>query len=266
MNIKLGVVMDPIQDIHPHKDSTLAMLLAAQQRGWDIHYIEMDDLSILNGVAQAETHTLQVMDDNSQWYKIGEQHNIPLSTLDAILMRKDPPFDREYLYATHILELAERHGSLIINRPQSLRDFNEKLATAWFPNLAPPSLVTRSEREIRDFLAEHEDVILKPLDAMGGSSIFRLRAGDPNAGVIIETLTNHKQPNSQHSYTMVQRFIPEISDGDKRVLMVDGEPIPYALARIPAPGDNRGNLAAGGRGVGVALSERDYEIDRKSVV
>jgi glutathione synthase len=253
--MKLGIVMDPIQAIHPQKDSSLAMLLEAQRREWSLFYIEMDDLFLNDGVSYCRTHPLQVVDGLKQWYTLGDQQVIALSELDVILMRKDPPFDREYLYATHLLELAEQKGTLVVNRPQSLRDFNEKLATAWFPALAPPSLVTRNASQIRQFLEHHQDIILKPLDAMGGASIFRLRAGDPNTGVIIETLTH----NGEH-YTMVQRFIPEISRGDKRILLIDGEPVPYALARIPAKGENRGNLAVGARGEGVPLSERDYEI------
>ena len=253
--VKLGIIMDPIQEIHPQKDSSLAMLLEAQRRGYSLHYMEMSDLFLAQGVAQATTHQLQIIDDIHQWYTLGEQQTLALSELDVVLMRKDPPFDREYLYATHLLELAEAAGTLVVNRPQSLRDFNEKLATAWFPELMPPSLVTRSATQIRQFLELHQEVILKPLDGMGGASIFRLQASDPNTGVIIETLTNH----GQH-YAMVQRYIPEISKGDKRILLIDGEPVPYALARIPAAGEHRGNLAAGGRGEGIPLSPRDYEI------
>ncbi len=253
--MRLGIVMDPIQAIHPYKDSSLAMLLEAQKREWDIYYLEMDDLFLEQGRAMGQTHLLQVMDDMKQWYVLGEKQTIPLSDLDVILMRKDPPFDREYLYATHILELAERDGAMVVNRPQSLRDFNEKLATSWFPELSPPSLVTSNETRIRQFLDKHEDIILKPLDAMGGTSIFRLRTGDQNTGVIIETITDNGS-----SHVMAQRFIPEITAGDKRILMVDGEPVPYALARIPAEGENRGNLAVGGRGEGIPLSDRDLEI------
>ncbi|MBC8519808.1 MAG: glutathione synthase [Gammaproteobacteria bacterium] len=256
--MRIGIVMDPIQTIHPYKDSSLAMLLEAQKREWEIHYMEMDDLFLEQGTAMGQTHLLQVMDDMKQWYVLGEKQAMPLSNLDVILMRKDPPFDREYLYATHILELAERDGAMVVNRPQALRDLNEKLATSWFPELSPPSLVTSNEARIRQFLDAHEEIILKPLDAMGGTSIFRLRSGDQNTGVIIETITNNGS-----SYVMAQRFIPEITAGDKRILMVDGDPIPYALARIPAEGENRGNLAAGGRGEGIPLSERDLEIAQK---
>ncbi len=253
--IKLGMVMDPIQAIHPQKDSSLAMLLEAQRRGWALHYMEMDDLFLSDGVVQTNTHPLQVIDDINHWYTLGDRQTLALSELDVILMRKDPPFDREYLYATHLLELAEVAGVVVVNKPQSLRDFNEKLATAWFPDLTPPMIVTRNHQQIRQFLQLHGEIILKPLDAMGGSSIFRLQAGDPNSGVIIETLTQH----GAH-YTMVQRYIPEIREGDKRILLIDGEPVPYALARIPAEGEHRGNLAAGGHGEGQPLSPRDYEI------
>ncbi len=255
MTIQLAVVMDPIQAIHPQKDSTLAMLLEAQSRGWSLHYIEMDDLFLQQSEVQANTHRLEVMDDLAQWYRLGEQQTQVLSEFDVILMRKDPPFDREYLYATYLLELAEADGAMIVNRPQSLRDYNEKLATAWFPDLTPPMMVTRNHDQIREFLQLHDEIILKPLDAMGGTSIFRLHRDDPNRGVIIETITGH----GQH-YAMVQRYIPEISEGDKRILLIDGQPVPYALARIPGEGEHRGNLAAGGRGEGVELSERDHEI------
>lgn len=256
--MRLGIVMDPIQSIHPYKDSSLAMLLEAQKRDWEIHYMEMDDLFLEQGRAMGQSHLLQVMDDMKQWYVLGEKQTVTLSNLDVILMRKDPPFDSEYLYATHILELAEHDGAMVVNRPQSLRDFNEKLATSWFPELSPPSLVTSNETRIKQFLEKHEDIILKPLDAMGGASIFRLRAGDPNTGVIIETITHNGS-----SHVMAQRFIPEITAGDKRILMVDGEPVPYALARIPTKGENRGNLAVGGRGEGAPLSDRDQEIASK---
>jgi glutathione synthase len=253
--VRLGIVMDPIAAIHPQKDSSLAMLLEAQRRGWELHYMEMGDLFLAQGNVGANTHPLQVFDDLHHWYTLGDQQTLTLSELDLVLMRKDPPFDREYLYATHLLELAEAAGTLVVNRPQSLRDFNEKLATAWFPDLTPPMIVTRNHTQIRQFLEHHREIILKPLDAMGGTSIFRLQAGDPNSGVIIETLTHHG-----NHYAMVQRYIPEIRDGDKRILLVDGEPVPYALARIPAEGEHRGNLAVGGRGEGVPLSARDHEI------
>jgi len=244
--------MDPIGAINPKKDSTLAMLLAAQSRGWTIFYMELGDLLLRDGSAYGWTRELTVHDGLDDWYRFGARQERPLAELDVILMRKDPPVDMEYIYATQILELAEAAGALVVNKPQSLRDANEKLYTAWFPHCTPPTLVTRSAAEIRDFLNKHGDIILKPLHGMGGHAIFRLHGGDHNINVVIETLT---QVGSR--YIMAQRYLPEIRDGDKRILMIDGEPIPYALARVPAPGETRGNLAAGGSGVGVPLNERD---------
>ncbi len=253
---RLGIVMDPIKSIHPQKDSSLAMLLEAQRRGWELYYMELEDLFFSQGNAQATAHQLEVRDELDRWYVMGERLTLSLAELDVILMRKDPPFDREYLYATYLLELAEADGALVVNSPQALRDYNEKLATAWFPDLTPPLLVTRQQRLIREFLQLHQQIILKPLDAMGGSSIFRLQLDDLNTGVIIEAITDHGRRQ-----VMVQRFLPEIhTQGDKRILLIDGNPVPYGLARFPAAGEHRGNLAAGGRGEGVALSERDHEI------
>ena len=248
----LGLVMDPIAAINIRKDSSFAMALAAQARGWSLFYMEMVDLYVREGQAYARLRSLTVRDDPQHWFDLGEPRDTPLAELDVILMRKDPPIDTEYLYATQMLALAEAQGSLVVNRTQSLREANEKLASCWFPQCAPPTLVTREQDRLRAFLGEHGDIILKPLDAMGGASIFRVRADDPNIGVIFETLTSHGQ-----RYAMAQRFIPEISAGDKRILLIDGEAVPYALARVPAEGETRGNLAAGGRGVGVELSERD---------
>ena len=255
MSIKLGVVMDPIARINYYKDSTLAMLLAAQQRGWSLYYMEMGDLSLRDGISQASMRELHVHPDPSHWFDFGAIEQRPLDFLDVILMRKDPPFDMEHIYATYLLERAEERGTLVVNKPQSLRDANEKLFTAWFPQCTVATLVTRSAAAIRDFLAVHGTAILKPLEGMGGASIFKLDQDDPNTSVIIETLTAHG-----NRYTMAQRFIPEISAGDKRILLIDGEPVPYALARVPAQGELRGNLAAGGSGVGVELSERDHWI------
>ena len=252
MHISLGVIMDPIADIHYHKDSTLAMLLAAQQRGWTIWYMEMNDLSLQDGEAFARMRPLQVMADPDGWYRLGEAEQRPLHSLNTVLMRKDPPFDMEYIYATYMLELAQQRGTLVVNRPDSLRDANEKVFTSQFPQCTPPTLVTRHKEQIRAFMEQHGEIILKPLEGMGGASIFKVAPGDPNISVIIETLTAHGS-----RYTMAQRFIPEISAGDKRILLIDGEPVPYALARIPASGELRGNLAAGGRGEGVELTDRD---------
>ena len=247
--------MDPIGSINYKKDSTLAMLLAAQKRDWTLFYMEQADLYLAEGEARSLMRALEVRADANDWFSLGEATPTPISNLDVILMRKDPPFDMDYIYTTYLLELAETAGVYVVNKPQSLRDANEKLYTAWFPQCTPPTLVTSQAELIRAFLAEHGDVILKPLDTMGGASIFRVQQNDLNTGVIIETLTRHGQRQ-----IMAQRFIPEIRDGDKRILLVDGEPVPYALARIPAEGETRGNLAVGGRGVGVELSERDYWI------
>lgn len=255
MPTTLGVVMDPISAIKYKKDSTLAMLLAAQARGWHLYYMEMSDLAMRDGEAFATMRPLTVFADPGRWYEVDEPQQLPLHQLDVILMRKDPPFDMEYIYATYLLEQAERRGSLIVNRPQSLRDANEKVFTAYFPQCAPPTLITRQALQLRSFIDEHDEVILKPLEGMGGASIFKVCRNDPNTSVIIETLTEHGS-----RYAMAQRFIPQISAGDKRILLIDGEPVPYALARIPAKGELRGNLAAGGQGVGVELSERDYWI------
>lgn len=253
--IKLGIVMDPIESINIKKDSSFAMMMEAQRRGWEIHYMEMNDLSLEQGKAIARTRIVSLKEDPNGWFEFHGEQEIALSDLDAVLMRKDPPFDTEYIYATYILERAENEGALIVNEPRSLRDCNEKLFTAWFPDLTPTTLVTRSADKIRAFHKEHGDVILKPLDGMGGSSIFRVMDGDPNVSVIIETLTNHG-----NNYCMAQTFVPDISNGDKRILVVDGEPIPYCLARIPAKGETRGNLAAGGRGEARPISETDRKI------
>lgn len=250
--IKLGIVMDPISQVKVAKDSSMAMMLEAQYRGYEIYYMEMQDLYLDRGQARASTQKVKVFDDPNHWYELSDQQDIALSDLDAILMRKDPPFDTEYIYATYMLERAEVEGTLIVNKPQSLRDCNEKLFTAWFADLTPRTLVTRNDSQIRAFYQELKDIIIKPLDGMGGSSIFRIKEEDANVGVIIETLTNHGQ-----QYAMVQEYMPEIVDGDKRILIVNGEPMPYCLARIPAQGETRGNLAAGGQGVARPLSPID---------
>lgn len=250
--IRLGIFMDPIGSIDVKKDSSFAMLLAAQRRGWELLYMEQSDLLLRDARAYATARALRVEDNAEIWFEFGAIHITPLDTLDILLIRKDPPFDLEYLFATHILEHAEKGGTLVVNGPQAIRDANEKLFTAWFADCGPPMLVTRSEQQIRIFLEEQSDIILKPLHSMGGESVFRVVKGDANTSVIIETLTRHGS-----RFAMAQRFIPEIAAGDKRILMIDGEPVPYALARIPAPGETRGNLAAGGRGEGIALSTRD---------
>lgn len=252
MSVRLGIVMDPIASIAYKKDSSLAMLLAAQARGWSLFYMEQRDLYQGEGKARARMRPLKVFADPTRWFELGEEQDSLLSDLDVILMRKDPPFDMEFVYSTYLLEQAEAEGVLVVNRPQSLRDCNEKLFATLFPQCTPPTLVSRRADIIREFAAKHGDVILKPLDGMGGTSIFRHRAGDPNLSVILETLT---VLGAQQ--IMAQAYLPAIKDGDKRILMIDGEPVDYCLARIPASGETRGNLAAGGRGEARPLSERD---------
>ncbi len=255
MSLDLGFVMDPIESINPKKDSTLAMLLAAQARGWRPWILGLGDLRMADGRAYGRMRAVQVRDDPTDWFEYGESRDAALDSLDVILMRKDPPFDMEYVYATYLLERAEAAGVLVVNRPQSLRDANEKVFTAWFSDCTPPTLITRSQQDARDFLGRHEDIIVKPLDGMGGASIFRVAVGDPNVGVILETLSRHDS-----RYFMAQKYVPEITAGDKRILLIDGRPVPYGLARVPAKGETRGNLAAGATGEGRELSERDLWI------
>lgn len=252
MTIRLGVVMDPIGSIHYKKDSTLAMLWEAEARGWEIYYFEQRNLFLRDGVPYGDAKILSVFHNENKWFEfIGEKH-IPLSELDAILMRKDPPFNEEYIYTTYMLEHAERLGVFIVNRPQSLRDSNEKLFTTMFPQCSPPTLVTQSKEKLHAFWQEHRDIVCKPLNSMGGSSVFRLQEGEVNANAIFEALTI-----GETFYIMAQQFIPEIKSGDKRILMVDGEPVSHALARIPQGNDWRGNLAVGAKGFVQPLSERD---------
>ncbi|TNE77472.1 MAG: glutathione synthase, partial [Gammaproteobacteria bacterium] len=255
MTRTLGVVMDPIDAINPKKDTSLALLLAAQKKGWKLMYMEQSQLAIENGEPTARMAPLEVRDDLNDWFSLGDSCQAPLASLDVILMRKDPPFDSEYIYTTYILEAAEKLGTLVVNKPQSLRDCNEKVFATLFPQCSPPLLVSRDPERLKSFRKEHGDVVYKPLDGMGGTAVFRVRPDDPNVSVIIETLTEHGSKT-----IMAQKFIPDISDGDKRILMVDGEPIPFCLARIPAEGELRGNLAAGGSGVVRPLTERDQWI------
>ncbi len=254
MTLKFGMVMDSIDSINIKKDTSFAMLLEAQARNWTLYYMELNDLFLRNGCPFARIRTLAVQ-RAPQYYEFIEEKIIPLADLDVIMMRKDPPFDQEYIYATYLLEQAERLGCYVVNKPQSLRDANEKLFTAWFPQCCTDTLVARKATQIKDFLIEHQQIILKPLDGMGGTSIFHIRLGDPNLSVILEMMTNY-----QRRYVMAQKYLPEIKQGDKRILLVNGEPIPYALARIPAQGETRGNLAAGGTAKGQPLSERDLWI------
>jgi len=252
MKLKIGIVMDPIAAINFKKDSSLAMLLEAQSRGWALFYMEQPDLYLAHDVARAKMKPLKVFNNSDSWYQLSDAEDLPLDSLDAVLMRKDPPFDMNYIYSTYILEKAEEKGTIIINKAQSLRDANEKLFTNNFAQCMPPTLVSSQQEHIKAFYLQHNDIILKPLDGMGGASVFRIKPDDSNLSVIIETLTEHGT-----KLTMAQRFIPEIKQGDKRILLVNGEPVPYALARIPAKGETRANLAAGGEGVGVELTERD---------
>lgn len=249
---RLAVLMDPIQKLKIHKDSTFAMLLEAQRRGLEVHVFEQRDLGLRDGRAWLRTRQTRVKDDPSGWFEQGEPWIHDASEFDWILLRKDPPFDGEYLYDTQILERAEAAGVAVVNRPAGLRDANEKLYTAWFPQCCPPTLVSRQPSDLRGFVEEHGACVAKVLDSMGGTSIFRVAPGDPNLNVILETVTADGSRAA-----LVQRYLAQISEGDKRILMIDGEPVPYALARIPKAGEFRGNLAKGGHGRGQPLSDRD---------
>jgi len=255
MTIKLGIVMDPIESIKPYKDSSLAMLLAAQRKGWELHYIRQGDLYLEDSTVKADFKPLNVFDDNQHWFETGDSATINAASLDVILMRVDPPFDMEYIYTTYLLEMAEKQGSLIVNKPASLRDANEKLFATQFPQCCTDVLVSRDPQKIRQFVERFKDVILKPLDGMGGQSIFRVNPTDANLSVILESMVNV----DQHTI-MAQKFIPEITEGDKRILMINGEAIAYTLARIPAKGETRGNIAAGGTGKAMPITERELWI------
>lgn len=250
--IRLAIVMDPIAAINPKKDSSLAMLMAAQNRGWEVSYLEPRDIYYLEGQVMLDAAPLSVSYDLKDWFSLGERQQKTAADFDIILMRKDPPFDMEFIYCTYMLEQLERDGVLVVNRPASLRDVNEKYATTWFSQCAPATMVSSDPKKYREFLEKHGDIIVKPLDGMGGASIFRIKQGDTNTGVILETLLNHGKTTA-----MAQVFLPDYVKGDKRILLIDGKPVDYALARIPAAGEGRANLAAGGHGVGVALTERD---------
>ncbi|WP_216782141.1 glutathione synthase [Candidatus Profftia tarda] len=256
--IKFGIVMDPINSINIQKDTSFAMLLEAQKHGYELHYMEMNDLYMYRGAGCARTRLLKVKEDQESWYSFYGEQDIELSELDVILARKDPPCDSEFIYATHILERAEDQGTLIVNKPQSIRDCNEKLFISYFPDIITDTLVTRQAKQIREFYDKHGDIILKPLDGMGGKLVFRVKKKDFNLSVIIETLTGYGT-----RFCIAQKFLSEIKYGDKRVLVVDGEPVPYCLARIPKKGESRGNLTAGGRGEARPLTESDWAIARK---
>ena len=258
---RLAVVMDPISEIKYAKDTSLAMLLAAQKRGYELHYLTQSDLYLRDGVARGKARPLTVEANPQRWFGLGEPVDRPLGDMDVILMRKDPPFDMEFIYTTYILDRAEMAGALVVNRPAGLRDMNEKVYTAWFPEYCAPTLVTRDMEAMAAFAVEHERIVVKPLHGMGGRSIFVVDKGDKNLRVVFETLTDYGR-----QFAIVQRYLPQIVEtGDSRVLVIDGQPAPYALARIPAATDNRGNLAAGATGVARPLNDRDRE-DRKSVV
>ncbi|MGA2778337.1 MAG: glutathione synthase [Steroidobacteraceae bacterium] len=252
-DVRVLVIMDPIESIKPAKDSTLAMLLAAQARNWQVFYAELKDLWLRDGVAYGRTAELRVFDDKQRWFERDEPRIARLGEFDVILMRKDPPFDTEYIYTTYILDRAQVQGALVVNDPQGLRDMNEKVYTAWFPDCCAPTLITRDMHDMSEFLREHGKAVCKPLHGMGGRSIFVLEAGDKNRNVVFETLTDY----GTH-FAIVQRYLPEIvTAGDCRVILVDGEPVPYALKRVPDDGDNRGNLAAGARAESRPLNDRD---------
>lgn len=250
--LKIGVIMDPINSIKPWKDSTLAMMLEAQTRGYEIYYIQIKGVYMDAAISHACYQKVQVTDNNASWYEVIDSGRCRLDSLDVILMRKDPPFDLEYVYCTYLLEQAEDAGVLVVNKPASLRDCNEKLFTRYFPQCCVETRVSREPSLLIEFIEQHKDCIVKPLDGMGGQSIFRVKSGDSNTNVILETVTRLGT-----SQTMVQRYIPEIKDGDKRILLIDGRPVDYALARLPAKGENRGNIAAGATTRGQPLSERD---------
>jgi len=253
--MKIAFVADPLDDFKIAKDSTYAMMREAAARGHALYALEQHDLSWRRGTVYGNARRIRLTGKAADWYRAGKAEDAPLRQFDAVLMRKDPPFDMEYVYSTYLLELAEAQGARVFNRPGAIRDWNEKMAIARFRQFTAPTVVTRREAVIRDFVAEQRDAILKPLDGMGGSSVFRVRRGDPNLSVIIETLTGFGQRT-----IMAQRYLPEIRHGDKRVLVIDGKPVPYCLARIPKKGETRGNLAAGGTGVARRLTRRDREI------
>jgi len=252
MNLSVAVLMDPIQSIHIEKDSTFAMLLEAQRRGHRLLYLTQGGLGVRDAAPWGRAAALSVRDDPGDWYTLGEPQWQDLRKIDVILTRKDPPFDAQFLYDTMVLELTQRAGVLVVNDPQALRDANEKLFSLHFPQCIPPTVIARDAAEIKRFVAAQNDVVIKPLDGMGGRSIFRSGHGDPNLNVILETLTDNGR-----CFAVAQRYLPEIRDGDKRILLIDGAPVPYALARIPQGDDFRGNLARGGKGVGMPLTDRE---------
>ena len=255
---KLAVVMDPLPSINPKKDTTLAMMLEAQRRGWELFEVRMEELFFYREKSFSRYRKVEVFDDPESWFLILEEGESPLSHFDLVLMRKDPPFNTEYIYATYLLERAQEEGVVVLNNPSGLRDANEKMFTLWFPELIPPTLVTRDMSKLKEFLDQQGEIVVKPPDGMGGRSIFLLRRKDPNINVILETITR-----SGSRYILAQQYIPEARLGDKRIILIDGEPIPYALKRVPPRGDFRGNLAVGAKAEGAELTERDFEICEK---
>lgn len=254
--MKLLFIIDPIHQLKSYKDTSVAMMRAAAARGHSLFVCEQHDLYLQQATVHVHATAL-TLSANETWYQLGTSEDYLPSAFDAVLMRKDPPFDNEYLYSTYLLELAAQQSARVLNNPTAIRSWNEKLSVAKFPQFAPEFLVTNNNARIRDFLAQHQDIVVKPLDGMGGSGIFRLTEQDPNIGAILETITEYEQRT-----IMAQRYLPAIKQGDKRILVIHGEPAPYALARIPKPGETRGNLAAGGKGVAQPLTERDWEIAR----
>ena len=253
--MKLGVVMDPIEAINFKKDSTLAMMIEAQNKGHDIFYMTPDSLFIDSGTAFAISSKIEVRNDPSDWFSLEDSLRLKLSDLDVILMRQDPPFNSDYIYNTYVLEMASRHGVNVFNNPRSLRDCNEKVFATEFPQCCTKHLVTNNKKLLKDFVKENKDTVVKPLDGMGGASIFRIKDNDPNLSVILETITSHFSEK-----VMIQEYIPEILEGDKRILLINGKPMQAAIARIPAQGELRGNLAAGASAVATPLSEKDIWI------
>jgi glutathione synthase len=253
--MRIAFLIDPPESFKIYKDSTFAMMREAAARNHELHVFQQENLAWRDGKVSATTQPLHLTGDHAAWFRLDAAQASLLKDFDAVLMRKDPPFDMEYVYSTYLLELAQNQGARVFNDPRAIRDCNEKMTIARYPQFAAPTLVTRDVDLIRGFLAEHADIILKPLDGMGGTSVFRVHLKDPNLNVIVETVTHYGRRT-----IMAQRYIPEIADGDKRILLIGGKPVPHALARIPKPGETRGNLAAGGTGVARVLSPRDREI------
>jgi len=255
LSYSLGVLMDPPKTINPAKDSTLAIMNAAQNRGWEISIFTQKDLYLENGTLWISNDLVNLREKKSEWYSISDSRISSSMEFDAILMRKDPPFNMDYIYSTYLLEFAEKLGTPVLNRPRSIRDCNEKLFALEFPNCCPPHIVSSNQKHLRSFYEKHQDVVFKPLDGMGGQSIFRAKPQEHNLSVILENLTEDGRVQ-----IIGQEFIPEIAKGDTRIILINGTPIPYGLARVPSSGETRGNLAAGGKGVGRDLTERDFFI------